>query len=164
MPPHEIRFDFFLLHGITASIGHCSFLSEPSMTNIQKARLLEYTGRVFLMSYAGMGCPEPHLDYIASHHSRLPHQNWEEVFARACLHEDDGHMAKMIRCMRQAEKISKPYDDLPEFRVKQDLFLKAAVAAIDSGSGKPMHWTYHLDFVRGAGFPEAWESIPLRAY
>lgn len=164
MPPHEIRYDFFLLHGVTASIGHCSFLAEPSLSNAQKARLLEYTGRNFLMSFAGMGCPRSRLDYVASHHSRLGDQSWDDVFARACLHEDDGHMAKMIRCMKQAAIISKPYDARPEFRVKQDLFLKAAIAAIDSGSGKPMHWTYHFDFIRGAGFPEAWEKIPVRAY
>ena len=59
--------------------------------------------------------------------------------------------------------VSKMYDDLPEFKVKQDMFLPAAIAAMDSGSGKPMEWTKHFDFMRGAGYAEAWEDVPLRS-
>ena len=72
-------------------------------------------------------------------------------------------MAKMIRCMRHAQIESRAYDYLPEFRVKQGMFLPAAVAAIDSGSKQPMEWTKHFDFIRGAGYPEAWERVPLRS-
>ncbi|KAH8434288.1 questin oxidase family protein [Aspergillus melleus] len=161
-PPHICAFDFFLLHSVTSSIGHTMFLAEPSLSNAQKARLLEYTGRVYLLSYAGQGSPEPRLDWLASHPSRLPNQGWDEVFDRACYHEDDGHMCKLIRCMAHAEETSRPYDHLPEFRVKQGLFLTAGIAAIDSGTDKPMDGTKHFDFIRGSGFKEAWERFPLR--
>ncbi|KAF3384872.1 Oxidoreductase AflY [Penicillium rolfsii] len=161
-PPFICAFDFFLLHSVTSSIGHTMFLAEPSLTREQKARLLEYTGRVYLMSYAGQGCPEIRLDWLASHPSRLPNQGWDEVFDRACYHEDDGHMCKLIRCMAHAQDTSKPYDHLPEFRVKQSLFLTAGIAAIDSGSSQPMDGTKHFDFVRGAGFEEAWQRFPKR--
>ena len=116
-----------------------------------------------MMTYAGMGCPEPRWDWLLSHPSKLPNQSWDTVFDRACYHEDDGHMAKMIRCMRHTMRTSKEYDHLPEFRVKQEMFLPAAVAAIDSGSKQPMEWTKHFDFIRGAGYPEAWERIPPRS-
>ncbi len=46
--------------------------------------------------------------------------------------------------------------------MKQGMFLPAAIAAIDSGSKQPMEWTKHFDFIRGAGYPEAWEKVPLR--
>lgn len=72
-------------------------------------------------------------------------------------------MSKMIRVMRHAEKVSKAYDHLPEFKVKQNMFLPAAIAAIDSGSRQPMEWTKHFDFIRGAGYQEAWENVPLRS-
>ena len=72
-------------------------------------------------------------------------------------------MSKMIRGMKHAENVSKPYDHLPEFKVKQDMFLPAAIAAMDSGSKQPMEFTKHFDFIRGAGYPEAWEKIPLRS-
>lgn len=138
------------------------FLAEPSLTREQKARLLEYTGRVYLMSYAGQGCPEIRLDWLSSHPSRLPNQGWDEVFDRACYHEDDGHMCKLIRCIAHAQDTSKPYDHLPEFRVKQSIFLTAGIAAIDSGSSQPMDGTKHFDFIRGAGFAEAWQRFPKR--
>ena len=72
-------------------------------------------------------------------------------------------MCKMIRAMKHAEMVSKPFDHLPEFKVKQHMFLPAAIATIDSGSKQPMEWTKHFDFIRGAGYPEAWESVPLRS-
>ena len=115
------------------------------------------------MTYAGMGAPEPMFDWLLSHPSKLPNQNWATVFDRACYHEDDGHMSKLIRVMRHAENVSESYDHLPEFKVKQSMFLPAAIAAIDSGSKQPMEWTKHFDFIRGAGYPEAWENVPLRS-
>ena len=115
------------------------------------------------MTYAGMGAPEPRFDWLLSHPSKLPNQTWATVFERAGYHEDDGHMCKMIRVMKHAENVSKPYDHLPEFKVKQKMFLRAAIAAIDSGSKQPMEWTKHFDFIRGAGYPEAWEKVPLRS-
>jgi len=115
------------------------------------------------MTYAGMGAPEPDFDRLLSHPSRLPSQSWATVFDRACNHEDDGHMCKMIRAMKHAQTLSEPYDHLPEFKVKQHVFLPAAIAAIDSGSKQPMEWTKHFDFIRGAGYLEAWENVPLRS-
>jgi hypothetical protein len=138
------------------------FLAESSLSNEQKARLLEYTGRVYLMSYASQGAPELRLDWLASHVSKLPNQGWDEVFDRACYHEGDGHMAKLIRCMAHSQDTSKPYNHLLEFRVKQPVFLTAGIAAIDSASLKLMDGTKHFDFVRGAGFAEAWERFPKR--
>lgn len=73
-------------------------------------------------------------------------------------------VAKMIRSTKVAEDISKPYDDLPEFRVKQNMFLIAGIAMIDSQSAEPMTWTKHWDFVRGAGWEEAWTRFPKRDY
>ena len=72
-------------------------------------------------------------------------------------------MCKMIRVMRHAENVCKAYDHLPQFKVKQGMFLPAAIAAIDSGSEQPMEWTKHFDFLRGAGYPEAWGKVPLRS-
>lgn len=72
-------------------------------------------------------------------------------------------MIKLIRALAHGEEVSKPYDDLPEFRMKQDMFLLAANAAIDSASEKPMIYVQHFDLIRFAGFPEAWERVPVRA-
>jgi len=134
------------------------------MSNEQKARLLEYSGRVFMMTYACMGSPELNLEYVSAHRSKLSNQGWAEVFERATRHEDDGHMAKMIRSTKLAEELSEPYDHLPEFRVKQNMFLTAGIAMIDSGSSQPMTLSKHWDFIRGAGFEDAWKKFPKRTY
>lgn len=110
-----------------------------------------------------MGCPEPRLDWILTHRPRLPRNDWNSVFQRACMHEDDGHMSKLVRAIAHARKVSEPYDARPEFRVKQHVFLPAATAAIDGGSEKPMDGTIHFDLVRGAAWPEAWSRVPVRA-
>ncbi|KAH8821288.1 hypothetical protein F5884DRAFT_82511 [Xylogone sp. PMI_703] len=162
-PPYICVFDFGLLHTVTSSIGHSVFLAEPSLKPEQKARLLEYTGRIYLMTYVANGAPEIRLDWLATHPSKLKNQSWDEVFDRAAYHEDDGHMSKLIRGIAHAEKTSKPYDHLPEFRIKQPLFLIAGIAAIDSGSSKPMENVKHFDFIRGVGFEEAWRRFPYRS-
>ncbi|THC94860.1 hypothetical protein EYZ11_005661 [Aspergillus tanneri] len=66
LSPYRCMFDFYLLHCLTVSVAHASFLKETSKTNSQKAHLLEYSGRVFMMTYAGMGCPPLRLDYLCS--------------------------------------------------------------------------------------------------
>ncbi|ROV93897.1 hypothetical protein VPNG_09526 [Cytospora leucostoma] len=162
--PYQCTFDFWLLHSLTSCVGNVAFLKENSITKEQKARVLEYSGRVHMMTYAGLGTPQLCLDYLCSHRSKLPGQTWETVFERATRHADDGHMAKMIRTTKLAEQLSKPYDHLPEFRVKQDMFLIAGVAMIDSASAQPMTGTKHHDFIRGAAWEEAWEKYPKRNY
>ena len=117
-----------------------------------------------MMTYAGLGVPQLRLDYLCAHRSKLPNQGWPEVFERATRHEDDGHMAKMIRSTRLAEELSRPYDHLPEFRFKQGMFLIAGIAMIDSASDQPMTGTKHWDFVRGAGWEDAWKRFPKRDY
>ena len=87
-----------------------------------------------MMTYAGLGVPHLRLDCLCAHRPKLPNQGRSEVFERATRHEDGGHMAKMIRSTRLGEIISRPYDQLPEFRVKQDMFLIAGIVMIDSAS------------------------------
>ncbi|KAL9130125.1 MAG: hypothetical protein Q9217_001599 [Psora testacea] len=165
-PPHECRVDFFLMHGTNASIWHSAFLAEPSLSPAQKARLLEYTGRAILMLYAGMGCPTPKIDWLMQQKPMVPSSadSWDEILKRACRHEDDGHMSKLVRCIAHTRVISEKYDHLPEFRMKQNMFLPAANAALDSvfnsNGGKPMEGILHFDFVRGCAWKEAWEKVP----
>ena len=104
---------------------------------------------VFLKSYAGLGTPAPNFDWLLFHPSKLPNQNWATVFKRAGHHADDGHKCKVIRGMKHAENVWKPFNHLPDFKVKQNVYLPAAIAAIDSGCKQPMKWAKYLDFVRG---------------
>ena len=98
-----------------------------------------------------MGTAQIRLDYLCSHRSKLPNQGWPEVFERTCRHPDDRHMAKMISATKLAEDVSKPYDHLPEFRVKQNMFLTAGIAMIDSACETPMTGTTQHNFIRAQG-------------
>ena len=119
-----------------------------------------------MMLYAGMGCPEPRMDWVMQQKPMVPASvnSWDEIHKRACRHEDDGHMSKLVRVIAHAGVISKKYDHLPEFRMKQDTFLPAANAALDSifnsNGGQPMDGVLHFDFVRGCAWKEAWEKVP----
>ena len=95
----------------------------------------------------------PKLDYVVSQKPKFENCDWPLLFQRAVLHEDDGHMCKLIRAIAHGHKVSQPYDHLPEFRVEQHMFLPAADAAIDSASVHPMVGTIHFDFARGAAWP-----------
>lgn len=70
----------------------------------------------------------------------------------------------MIRSTRLAEKISRPYGHLPELRIKQDMFLIAGIAMIDSANDQAMTFTTHCDLVRGVGWEDAWKRVPNRDY
>lgn len=114
-----------------------------------------------LVLYASLGSPEPRLDWVDAQPSQMPNQTWETIFARACDHEDDGHMSKLIRSLRNAQKVSEKYDGEQDFRVKQKTFFKAAEAALDGVSKVPITSAAHLDFIRGAGWEEAWTDVPV---
>jgi hypothetical protein len=162
-PPYEPRYEFFLIHGSNACLWHSVYLNEPSISRAQKARMIETTGRMLLFLWAGVGAPVPQLEYLMSYKPKVPECGWDEIFRRACLHEDDGHMIKLIRALAHGEKVCSPYDSLPEFRFKQHMFLHAAKAAMDSMSDRPMVYIKHLDLLRLVGFPEAWEGVPVIA-
>lgn len=126
--------------------------------------MIETTGHMLLFLWAGMGCPRPNIDWLLDHPPKVPDCGWDKIFERACLHEDDGHMIKLIRALKNGEEVSSKYDHLPEFMMKQDMFLKAANAAMDSASPKPMAYVQHFDIIRLAGFEEAWEKVPIEIH
>ena len=47
------------------------------------------------MFHAGMGAPEPNLDWLLSHPSKLPKQIRATAYSRARDHTDDEHVYKM---------------------------------------------------------------------
>jgi hypothetical protein len=151
------------LHGLTTSIFYSAFLSEPSITPADNARLLEYLGRMMIVLYAGAGSPAFDLEWALSHPPKVENSTWESITHRAWVQEDDGHMCKFIRALKNAEQTSQPYDARPEFRLKQGMFLPLANAAIDCGSKKPMRGGNPLDWIRCPGLDEAWDNVPRRS-
>ena len=153
------------MHSLNSSFWHSAVLQEPSLSNAQKARLLEQNGRVFLLFYAGMCCPEPRMDWLLSQEPMVPDCGWDACLRRAVRHLDDGHMPKMLRTIKHCRDISEPYDARPEFRAKQHMFLPIANAALDvvkQNNWQPMVKIQHHAFIRGCGDVRAWKDVLKR--
>lgn len=162
-PPHEFRVDFFIMHVANASFWLQGFLQRDSLSCAQKARLVEDTGRLLTFLAAGVGMPALHPEVLERHVMKSKGGqglDWDGVFDKVCRHADDGHMIKFIRALASGEKMSLPFEGQPGFPMRQDMFLRAANAALDNTSSKPMAFLRHFDLLRGVGLPQAWEDVP----
>ena len=148
------------------------------MSNENRARLLEWKGRLDLCMYASRRSPEPRMEVINNYDPKHPEiagdtivetGSWDGIFTRVLHHDDDGHAAKLVRALAHGENIcaASSMND-PIFRIKDDMWLQLGhmgkpppeqsciwlitVLAIDSVEDSGDSW------VRSAGFPQAWEK------
>ena len=122
------------MHCVNCSIFYDAFLKEaPWISDENKARLLEWKGRLDLCMYASRRSPEPRTDVIDNYKPKHPaakdtsveKSTWERIFTRVVSHDDDGHAAKLIRALAHGEDICAAYDmDDLLFRVKGDMWLQ----------------------------------------
>ena len=104
------------------------------MSDENKARLLEWKGRLDLCMYASRRSPEPRMDIISNYEPKHPEPakdsvmktgSWDGIFARVLRYNDDGHAAKLVRALAHGENICAAYSmNDPLFRVKGDMWLK----------------------------------------
>ncbi|KAJ5698626.1 hypothetical protein N7462_000631 [Penicillium macrosclerotiorum] len=128
-PGKRETLDFVVLHSVTLSVFYPAILALDWLTNEEKARLLEAKARCDAVMYAGVGCPEFYpervKDYVPSH----PEQEWPELFHRANIYRDEGHVAKVMRALYSLDQLGDPADGFP--LAKADFF-KIAHMAVDS--------------------------------
>ncbi|KAL1953019.1 hypothetical protein VTO42DRAFT_3769 [Malbranchea cinnamomea] len=154
-PAKKIKFDFFYIHAVNSAIFLLCFINQSWLSAQNKLRLLEWKGRLDLVIYASRRCVEPRLDDIKNYNAT---KSWEEILAHVVSHDrDDGHLAKFVRLLAYGEKICQPFEGKDGFKITDDMWLKLANMAVDSTSGPEPLW------IRGAGFPEAWNDIQERA-
>ena len=159
------------MHCVNSSIFFSSFLDQPWISDANKARLLEWKGRLDLCMYASRRCPQPLLEEIINYRPKeavSSPDSWNGLFDRVKEHEDDGHASKLIRALAHGKEICEPYEESGRFRIKQGMWLQLAnmgkvvpaisqtdymlttATAIDSVEDTGDTW------VRSAGFDEAW--------
>ncbi|KAJ5718844.1 uncharacterized protein N7483_009926 [Penicillium malachiteum] len=184
-PEKQIRFDFFLMHSITAGSLWPAFNSVSWISERAKCRLLEWKGRADLMLYCQVGLPAQQPEELLTYRPQYP-SGWSEVFKRACDYKDDGHLAKFIRGIATAYQISKPFVSKSHFSLKtEEQFLQIAHMVIDSAEkfnlesadretemicvkyGYPRIMSPEIQRVtarwpRHVGFEEAWFHVPAR--
>ncbi|EXJ74684.1 uncharacterized protein A1O5_01378 [Cladophialophora psammophila CBS 110553] len=158
-PTKQIKFDFFYMHCVNCSIFFSAFLKEPWLRVEDKCRLLEWKGRMDLALYVSRGCPELLIDEIKNYQPKNSSDGWPEIIRRVDKFPDDGHASKLVRAIANGEQVCWQYEAQADdaFPIKGDMFLKLGHMAIDSVESSDPNW------VRSAGFEEAWENIPGRA-
>jgi Questin oxidase-like len=155
-PSKEIKFDFLNIHHTNSSIFFNRFLSHPAIPKATKVRLLEWKGRFDLLNYFGRNNPTLRPEDITNYQPKYPNTSWPEIFERATLYDDDGHVSKLVRAIANGQQICKPYEGMKGFLVKGDMWEKMAHMAMDAIDNGSVHW------VRNCGWEEAWRDIPDR--
>jgi hypothetical protein len=148
------------MHCVNSSIFFSAFLKQPWLSTENKIRLLEWKGRNDLTMYASRRSPDVLLDEIENYQpkrsAKEESNQWAGIFERVINYDDDGHATKLVRALAHGQVISEPYEHKESFRIKKGMWLQLGNMAIDSvEAGKP-------EWVRSAGFPEAWDNVPER--
>lgn len=158
-PTKQVKFDFYFMHCVNCSIFFSTFIREPWLSEQDKCRLLEWKGRLDLAMYVSRACPEPLIDEIKTYKPKNPKDGWKDIMRRVDKFPDDGHASKLVRALAHSERACQPFGSEPDdvFPIKGDMFLKLGHMAIDSVEASDPNW------VRSAGFEQAWEEIPERA-
>lgn len=158
-PGKAVKFDFFYMHCVNASIFFSAFLGQEWMRVEDKVRLLEWKGRLDLAMYASRGTPELRLEEVTGYEAKRK-WSWEEIARKVDGMEDDGHVSKLIRALKNGEERCRAFEGRQGFPIKGDMWLQLARMTVDSVDG-PNKET--AKWVRNAGFAKAWEKVPDRA-
>ncbi|KAJ5654860.1 hypothetical protein N7490_001863 [Penicillium lividum] len=160
----EPRMDFFLLHLTNCTILTDAIIHKDWISSKAKAKLLSWFGRFAIMLYIVVRSPKLDLAHIRNYRSQKGDGTWDDTVKRAIAFKDDGHGCKIIRALIHAEKVTKPYQGRPEFRMRGTDFKQAGLAAVDSFLSDDVISRAGYDqveaWIRLAGFDQPWEKVP----
>ncbi|TVY85157.1 Questin oxidase [Lachnellula suecica] len=152
-PPKQIRFDFYFMHCLNASIFFPTLNKLSWLSTANKVRLLQWKGHLDLAMYASRRSPPLLLEEIATYvPAKLERGDaeWPGIFRRLEEFKDDGHAIKLGRAVRNGELVAGKYGDVEWERIKGFMWEKIGNMVIDSVEDEGVTW------VRSAGFDEAW--------
>ncbi|KAK4243432.1 hypothetical protein C7999DRAFT_44757 [Corynascus novoguineensis] len=182
-PGKREAIDFVLLHTVTLAVFYPAFLEVHWLSGAEKARLLEAAARVSAVMYAGCACPPLYPERVRAYVPRRPHDGWPELFHRAAIYQDEGHVVKLVRAMYSLEFLADPL--APGFPIAEEDFVKIAHMAVDSverafepeghhrmpdavaqamtervGQGGEMVTKNQMRWVFYGGLEKAWDWVP----
>jgi hypothetical protein len=148
---HAPKFDFVAIHQTNSAIFYPCMLAAPYIPHEFKVRLLNWKGWSDSLSYAARRAPK--LVPAAQLAAYSPQQpgSWRSIFDRAVRFGDDGHAAKLVRAVAEADKLSGGWKT-----DGRDVWKAIGHMAIDSVEAPGPTW------VRSSGFGEAWREVPER--
>ena len=158
-PPKQVKFDFYLMHDVNASIFWSTFNALPYVSEAQKIRLLEWKARSDLAQYAARRSPELLLEEVVTYVPKdleAGQAEWKGILRRLMEFDDDGHASKLGRAVANAQRESEPYEGRDWCVVKSWMWEKIGNMIVDSVEDSGATW------VRSAGFDEAWKDYEDR--
>ncbi|KAL9611863.1 MAG: hypothetical protein Q9167_003517 [Letrouitia subvulpina] len=145
---------------------------ESWIDTASKVKLLTWKGRYDLLLYASRRSPPLLLNEITSYSPKHKESNWDAIFSRARIFNDDGHTCKMIRALAHGERASAPYEiSDSNLKIQGRMWLQLAnmgegyIQIVYRDCVTDFMYTSVMDsretgakWVRSAGFDEAWEE------
>ena len=115
------------MHAINCAIFFPKFLEQSWISPANKVRLLEWKVRLDLALFISRGSPDLNLDEISGYRPNKPEQaDWQALFDRVNVIDDDGHTSKFIRTLANGEKVCQPWEEKRDFRIKGKDWLQMA--------------------------------------
>ncbi|PHH79001.1 hypothetical protein CDD80_5854 [Ophiocordyceps camponoti-rufipedis] len=103
-PPYTPKYDFFLLHHLTASPLFLTLNKLPTITTTAKARLLTWKIRMDIIGYLARGCPPLRRSDTLPVPAGVKRAG--DLLPRFREIVDDGHVIKVVRSLLLAEEVS----------------------------------------------------------
>ena len=113
------------MHSVTSSIAVSSLINQPWISTSNKAKILEYKGRLDLLQYASRGCPKLLIGEIENYVPKVKEaSSWDDIFERVNMIDDDGHAAKLVRALAHGQRICAMWEKSEGFRIKDGMWLQ----------------------------------------
>lgn len=156
-PGKSPKIDFFFMHMVTSSIFMTVFARQDWISVEDKVRLLEWKGRLDLVWYAASSAPAMDTEWIESYQPTLSKgMDWRGLYKAVNVDHDDGHVAKFVRAIKNAEDAGKAFAGEETFPVMDEMWFKVAQMAYDSTANLPLE----ARWIMGAGFDPLWNKVP----
>ncbi|KAE8384091.1 hypothetical protein BDV23DRAFT_192077 [Aspergillus alliaceus] len=140
-PDRKRKIDFFYMHTLTSSIFFSVLIKQQWIKIEDRVRLVEWKGRLDLAWYVVSGSAELYEDAVTGYHDDFSAEmGWKELYAAVNKEHDDGHVAKMIRALKNGQEASRSFEgEYP------DAFPE---------------WPTDQKFVNFTGFDMGWKILP----
>lgn len=127
-----MKFDFYFMHSVNASIFFPSFMKQTWISKESKAKMIEYKGRMDLLQYASRRSPMPLLDEIVHYKPKCKDaSDWNSIIERVNRIDDDGHASKLVRALAHGERFCRPWEKSEKFRIKGGMWLQLGNMGMD---------------------------------
>ncbi|KAJ5759766.1 hypothetical protein N7520_006922 [Penicillium odoratum] len=118
----EIKIDFFFIHSLNSSIFFSTLMELPYLKQEWKCRLLEWKGRLDLLTYVSRNSPDLLIDEVTNYPAN---KDWQTVISHSIAHPtDDGHLSKLVRAVAHGQNVCRRFEKKDAMPISGDMWLK----------------------------------------